>query len=81
MTLITQAKEAEAHRNREMKRFAGDREHHAKQLIEAVSSQWLDLHSTKTRLKIHGLTLQNPSTPLAAFQFLPASFAKHNMTV
>nr|XP_056705595.1 kinesin-like protein KIF20B [Euleptes europaea] len=35
MVLITQAKEAEIHRNREMKRFAGDREHHAKQLVEA----------------------------------------------
>ncbi|XP_054838918.1 kinesin-like protein KIF20B [Eublepharis macularius] len=35
MDLITQAKEAETHRNREMKRFARDREHHAKQLVEA----------------------------------------------
>ncbi|XP_077206442.1 kinesin-like protein KIF20B isoform X2 [Paroedura picta] len=34
MNLIAQAKEAETHRNREMKRFAGDREHHAKQLAE-----------------------------------------------
>ncbi|XP_060097286.1 kinesin-like protein KIF20B [Heteronotia binoei] len=35
MILITQAKEAETHRNREMKRFAGDREQHTKQLAEA----------------------------------------------
>ncbi|XP_015283747.1 PREDICTED: kinesin-like protein KIF20B [Gekko japonicus] len=35
MILITQAKEAETHRNREMKRFAGDRELHAKQLLES----------------------------------------------
>ncbi|XP_062987691.1 kinesin-like protein KIF20B [Elgaria multicarinata webbii] len=35
MLLITQAKEAETHRNREMKRFAGDRENHARQLEEA----------------------------------------------
>ncbi|KAL8187105.1 UNVERIFIED_CONTAM: hypothetical protein K2H54_033268 [Gekko kuhli] len=34
MILITQAKEAETHRNREMKRFAGDRELHAKQLVK-----------------------------------------------
>ncbi|XP_048362553.1 kinesin-like protein KIF20B isoform X2 [Sphaerodactylus townsendi] len=34
MVLITQAKEAETHRNREMKRFVGDREHHAKLLVE-----------------------------------------------
>ncbi|XP_053161140.1 kinesin-like protein KIF20B isoform X2 [Hemicordylus capensis] len=35
MTLLTQAKEAETCRNREMKRFAGDREQHTKQLAEA----------------------------------------------
>ncbi|XP_033005127.1 kinesin-like protein KIF20B [Lacerta agilis] len=35
MALITQAKEAETHRNREMRRFAGDREHHVKQMEEA----------------------------------------------
>ncbi|KAM6441663.1 kinesin-like protein KIF20B isoform 2-T2 [Liasis olivaceus] len=33
--LITQAKEAEALRNKEMKKFAGDKEHYAKQLTEA----------------------------------------------
>lgn len=43
MILIAQAKEAETHRNREMKRFAGDREHHAKQLLEAVSSNFTAL--------------------------------------
>ncbi|XP_042314398.1 kinesin-like protein KIF20B [Sceloporus undulatus] len=35
MLLISQAKEAETHRNREMKKFAENREHHTKQLIEA----------------------------------------------
>uniref|UniRef100_A0A670HNV7 Kinesin family member 20B n=1 Tax=Podarcis muralis TaxID=64176 RepID=A0A670HNV7_PODMU len=35
MALITQAKEAETHRNREMRRFVVDREHHVKQMEEA----------------------------------------------
>ncbi|XP_025027030.1 kinesin-like protein KIF20B [Python bivittatus] len=35
MLLITQAKEAETLRNKEMKKFAGDKEHYAKQLTEA----------------------------------------------
>ncbi|XP_063163496.1 kinesin-like protein KIF20B isoform X2 [Candoia aspera] len=35
MLLITQVKEAETLRNKEMKKFAGDKEHYAKQLSEA----------------------------------------------
>ncbi|XP_066475817.1 kinesin-like protein KIF20B [Tiliqua scincoides] len=46
MSLISQVKEAEIHRNREMKRFAEDREHHARQLAEAeklVAQKDIDL--------------------------------------
>ncbi|XP_061491445.1 kinesin-like protein KIF20B isoform X2 [Rhineura floridana] len=51
MTLITQAKEAETHRNRDMKRYAGDREYHAKQLAEAeklVTEKDNDLQKWRT---------------------------------
>lgn len=37
MGLINQIKEAENHRNREMRKFVEDREHHVKQQAEIVS--------------------------------------------
>lgn len=37
MGLINQVKEAENHRNREMRKFVEDREHHVKQQAEIVS--------------------------------------------
>lgn len=37
MALISQVKEAENHRNREMRKFAEDRERHVKQQAEIVS--------------------------------------------
>ncbi|XP_060624733.2 kinesin-like protein KIF20B isoform X1 [Anolis sagrei] len=49
--LISQAKEAETHRNREMKRFAENREHHTKQLVEAerlVTEKDNDLQKWRT---------------------------------
>lgn len=39
--LIDQVKEAESHRNREMKKFAEDRERHIKQQAEIVSDEVL----------------------------------------
>ncbi|KAH0623595.1 hypothetical protein JD844_006518 [Phrynosoma platyrhinos] len=51
MLLISQAKEAETHRNREMKKFAENREHHTKQLIEAerlVAEKDNDLQKWRT---------------------------------
>lgn len=37
MGLINQVKEAESHRNREMRKFAEDRERHVEQQAEIVS--------------------------------------------
>lgn len=37
MRLISQVKEAESHRNREMRKFAEYREHHVEQQAEMVS--------------------------------------------
>lgn len=37
MGLISQVKEAESHRNREMRKFAEDREHYVEQQAEIVS--------------------------------------------